>query len=118
MYRALSLASLWNTYRLIRIILRQIIGLTCKSMLKGGDSPENRLTKAKGVAIIKQIAENICASVLYHFTSDDVAVGGFMMLIWPLFVASDCVQSEPNMNTWVWQPWKALDKIGYTTGIQ
>jgi hypothetical protein len=38
-----------------------------------------------------------------------------MRLIWPLFVASDCVESEPKMKKWIMQ---TLDKIGYTTGIQ
>lgn len=114
-YRALGLASLWNTYRLIRIMLRKIIGSTCKSMLKQGEFPENRSTMAQGVMIIKQMAEDVCASVPYHFTSEDVAIGGLMRLIWPLFVASDCVESEPKLKKWIVQ---TLDKIGYTTGIQ
>lgn len=64
-------------------------------MLKRGDFPENRLTMPQGVAIINQMAEDICASVPYHFSSGETAVGGLIRLIWPLFVASDCVESEP-----------------------
>ncbi|KAJ5665472.1 uncharacterized protein N7477_007920 [Penicillium maclennaniae] len=114
-YNTLGFASLWNTYRLLRIMLRRIIGSTCKSMLRRGECPEKRLTMAQGVVIIKQMAEDVCASVPYYFTSDDVAIGGLMQLIWPLFVASDCVESEPKMKKWILQ---TLDKIGYTTGIQ
>lgn len=115
MYRVLGLASLWNTYRLTRIMLRKIIGSTCKIMLKRCECPENRSTMAQGVVIIKRMAEDICASVPYHFTTDEIAIGGLMRLIWPLFVASDCVESEPKMKKWIMQ---TLDKIGYTTGIQ
>jgi hypothetical protein len=115
MYRAVGLASFWNTYRLARIMLRKIIESTCKIMLKRGECSENRSTMAQSAVIIKQMAEDICASVPYHFTSDEVAIGGLMRLIWPLFVATDCVDSEPDMKKWMMQ---TLDKIGYTTGIQ
>ncbi|KAJ5149185.1 hypothetical protein N7448_000763, partial [Penicillium atrosanguineum] len=115
MYRTLGLASLWNNYRLIRIMLRKIIGSTCKSKLKQGYCPETRSTIAQGIIIIQQMAEGVCASVPYHFASDEIAVGGLMRLIWPLFVASDCIESEPKMKKWILQ---TLDRIGYTTGIQ
>ena len=114
-YPALALASVWNTYRLTRIILCKIIGSSCKSILKRGTFPEKRLTALESVTIINQMAEDICASVPYHFNSDETAVGGLLRLLWPLFIASDCVESEPRMKNWILQ---TLDRIGHTTGIQ
>jgi hypothetical protein len=50
-------------------------------MLKRGDFPDNRLTMVQGVVIINQMAEDICANVPYHFSSDETAVGGLIRLI-------------------------------------
>ncbi|KAJ5606209.1 C6 zinc finger domain protein [Penicillium lagena] len=114
-YPNVGIASMWTNYRLTRIIIHEIIGSIYARLLKSGGLPEDRLMALRSIAISRQMAEDICASVPYHFDSGDVAVGSVFRLIWPLFVASDCVGTVPTMKRWIVQ---TLEKIGHSTGIQ
>ncbi|KAJ5814929.1 Zn(II)2Cys6 transcription factor [Penicillium riverlandense] len=114
-YPNVEIASLWNNYRLTRIIIHEIIGSIYVRLLKPGGPPEDRLMALRSIAISRQMAEDICSSVPYHFNSGDVAIGSAFRLIWPLYVASDCVGSAPTMKQWIV---RTLEKIGQATGVQ
>lgn len=114
-YPNVEIASMWNNYRLTRIIIHEIIGNIYVRLLKPGGPSEDRLMALRSIAISRQMAEDICASVPYHFNSEDVATGSVFRLIWPLYIASDCVGSSPPLKQWIAQ---TLEKIGHTMGIQ
>jgi hypothetical protein len=114
-YPNVEIAAMWNNYRLTRIIIHEIIGSIYVRLLKPGGPPEDRLMALRSIAISRQMTEDICSSVPYHFNSRNVTVGCMFRLIWPLYIASDCVGSAPTMKQWIVQ---TLEKIGHATGIQ
>ncbi|KAJ5811308.1 hypothetical protein N7474_007609 [Penicillium riverlandense] len=114
-YPTVGVASMWNNYRQTRIILHEIIRSMCMRKLELGNSPESQQTMLQSIVINNLMAEDICASVPYHFTSGEVGFGGVFRLLWPLFIAADYAGSTPRMKHWVFQ---TLRTIGNTMGIQ
>jgi hypothetical protein len=114
-YPTVGVASMWNNYRQTRIIVREIIRSMCMRTLELGNSPESQQTMIQSIVINNLMAEDICASVPYHFSSGEVGFGGVFRLLWPLFIAAEYAGSTPRMKDWVFQ---TLRTIGNTMGIQ
>lgn len=114
-YPTVGVASMWNNYRQTRIIVHEIIRSMCKRTLEMGNSPESQQTMLQSIVVNNLMAEDICASVPYHFTSGEVGFGGVFRLLWPLFIAAEYAGSTPSMKDWIFQ---ALRTIGNTMGIQ
>ncbi|XRM41525.1 hypothetical protein ABZX51_004787 [Aspergillus tubingensis] len=78
-------------------------------------SPDSRQLMHESIFINKQLAEEVCASVPYFFTSGDAALGAVARLPWPLYLASDCAGISPHTKDWIMQ---ILDLIATSTGVQ
>ncbi|GFN19186.1 Zn(II)2Cys6 transcription factor [Aspergillus tubingensis] len=110
-YPNIDNAVYWNHYRQARIILHEMIQAMCLHQA----SPESPQLMHKSISINKQLAEDICASVPYFFTSGDAALGAVARLPWPLYLASDCAGISPHTKDWIMQ---ILDLIATSTGVQ
>ena len=55
------------------------------------------------------MAEDVFASVPYHFTSGETAVGGAYRLVWPLFIATSCVDPNPRTRDWIVQVFRDIN---------
>ncbi|KAE8392590.1 Zn(II)2Cys6 transcription factor [Aspergillus alliaceus] len=123
-YPNMMVSMVWNNYRFTRIILHEVIPFLCSRQSQElGRAPTYGPSEAHSAAITQQLAEDICASVPYHLgkagSSDGSTLGipfagGVLRLMWPLFIASDCQGSSPEMRAWIAQ---CLDKIGHGVGI-
>ncbi|PWY89240.1 Zn(II)2Cys6 transcription factor [Aspergillus heteromorphus CBS 117.55] len=123
-YSNINSAVLWNTYRLTRIVVHEIIGAVCQRVceISGGENAEHRAAIRRSEELSLQMAEDICASVPFVFRySASVcpglpqASGGIFRLHWALFVAADCLGSTPPLQAWILD---CLDQIGYNSGVQ
>lgn len=114
-YPTVGVASMWNNYRQTRIIVHEIIRSMCMRTLEMRNSPESQQTMLQSIVINNLMAEDICASVPYHFTSGEVGFGGVFRLLWPLFIAAEYAGSTPKMKDWVCQ---TLRTVGNIMGIQ
>ncbi|RAL09347.1 Zn(II)2Cys6 transcription factor [Aspergillus homomorphus CBS 101889] len=121
-YPEVGVAVIWNTYRMTRIVIHELIAAVCERLLRRsrGKNHEYWSTICRSAAITRQLSEEICASVPYYFgpnqpTASLIEASGLIRLHWTLFVASDCVGSTPRMKAWILQ---RLDEIGRRTGVQ
>jgi hypothetical protein len=123
-YPSITVSMVWINYRFTRIILNGIIAFLCGLVEReSGHTYPDGPSEQQSTDIARQLAEDICASVPYQLgitgSSDGSTLGipfagGVLRLMWPLFIASDCLGSTPKMRVWVAQ---CLDKIGHGVGI-
>ncbi|PYH47083.1 Zn(II)2Cys6 transcription factor [Aspergillus saccharolyticus JOP 1030-1] len=121
-YSEIGIAVIWNTYRMTRIVVHEIIAAVCERLWRRskGENSEHWAAIRQSAAITRQLSEEVCASVPYFFGSARsnqrlVEASGLIRLHWALFVASDCVGSTPRMKLWIMN---RLDEIGRRTGIK
>ena len=110
-YPSIDNAVYWNHYRQARIILHEMIQAMCLHQA----TPDSPQIMHQSISINKQLAEDICASVPYFFTSGEAALGAVARLPWPLYLASDCAGVSPQTKDWIMQ---ILDLIATSTGVQ
>lgn len=105
----------WNHYRQARIVLREMIRTVCLVVSERQAMAVSPCIMIQSIAINKQLAKDVCASVPYFFTSGEAGCGGGTRLPWPLFVAADCADSSPHTKNWIAQ---ILDIIASSAGVQ
>ncbi|RDH29333.1 hypothetical protein BDQ94DRAFT_182352 [Aspergillus welwitschiae] len=110
-YPSIDNAVYWNHYRQARIILHEMVQAMCLHQA----TPDSPQIMHQSISINKQLAEDICASVPYFFTSGEAALGAVARLPWPLYLASDCAGVSPQTKDWIMQ---ILDLIATSTGVQ
>ncbi|KAI2849988.1 transcriptional regulator family: Fungal Specific TF [Aspergillus niger] len=115
MYKAVGVVSMWNHYRQTRIILHEMIRSMGLRLWGLQGTSECQQIVFDSIDTIKQMTDDLCASVPYHFVSGEVTFPAVIRLLWPLFVAGDCAGAEPATKEWIIQ---TLELIGNTTGIQ
>lgn len=130
-YTDLQISNIWNDYRATRYTLHEMI-VNQLSMQHGGNGnqvpSEYSKLGAKSEVIMKEIAEDICASVPYHIgvagshspghglnssDSGHPAAAGYI-LTWHLFLAANCKFVPPSLRTWAII---CMEKIGHSMGI-
>ncbi|OJJ98461.1 hypothetical protein ASPACDRAFT_44971 [Aspergillus aculeatus ATCC 16872] len=121
-YPEIGIAVMWNTYRLTRIVIHEVISAVCERLWRRSRGNNNELwaTIRQSAAVTRQLAEEVCAGVPYFFGSARsnkslIEASGLIRLHWTLFVASDCVGSTPRMKAWITS---RLKEIGRRTGVQ
>lgn len=121
-YPEIGIAVIWNTYRMTRIVIHEVIAAVCERLWRRsrGENNEHWAAIRQSAAVTRQLSEEICASVPYFFgsaRSDQplIEASGLIRLHWALFVASDCVGSTPCMKLWIMN---RLDEIGRRTGVK
>lgn len=114
-YHNINIASMWNHYRQTRIFLNEVITSLSLRLWEIDRAPECQETIFQATSIVNQMADDVCASIPYHFTSGETGFGATIRLLWPLFVASNSTVIRPASKEWILQ---SLDIIGSTTGIQ
>ncbi|KAL4933353.1 Zn(II)2Cys6 transcription factor [Aspergillus undulatus] len=119
-------SSWWSDYRIIRLMLLELICWFCDHLSRKDEatSSQYRQTITHSTAIARQLTEDICASVPYHMGVTEecpyedwnsTRTGGILRLIWPLFIATDCVGATPQIVDWIAN---TLFKIGHVVGVQ
>ncbi|KAK1148865.1 hypothetical protein N8T08_008750 [Aspergillus melleus] len=119
-YSDISAHHLWNTYRIVRIVLHELIIKFCQQLQVHLDTvhPEHASTCTQSIAVSRNLVADICASVpwvtgtINHESSPRAA--GMYRLMWPLFIAANSVVCGAETWTWIVQ---CLDQIGYCVGI-
>ncbi|PYI05206.1 hypothetical protein BO78DRAFT_387889 [Aspergillus sclerotiicarbonarius CBS 121057] len=110
-----NLASLWNNYRLMRIVVNEMIRKMSLSLWEQQKAPECQQMVYRSVAIMKELVDDICASVPYHFTSGETAFGAVIRTLWPLFIAGNSSGANSATREHIAQ---MLEVIGDTAGLQ
>lgn len=114
-YFNVNLASMWNHYRQTRIVLHEMIRVMAVHLYKLRETSECERTILDSVVIINQMVDDICASVRYHFSSDQAHFGGAIRLLWPLFIAANIPHLDSGTKEWIAQ---TLAMIGKSMGVQ
>jgi hypothetical protein len=144
-YRGLYFSNIWNNYRGARFVIHEMVIGYLGKLHDSGNKPtptpflaEHSKLATQSETILKELSEEICASVPYHFGTAAAgssssspgqydpsgirmqiqidphpAVAGYV-LIWPLFLAADCKYSPPALKNWAIM---SLEKIGHAMGI-
>ncbi|KAJ5639907.1 C6 zinc finger domain protein [Penicillium longicatenatum] len=113
-YFNVYLASMWNHYRQTRLVLHEMVRVMAVHLYKLRKTSECEQTIIQSVAIINQVVDDICASVRYHFISDQACFGGALRLLWPLFVSANISHIDSATREWIAQ---VLAIIGESMGI-
>lgn len=114
-YQNANIVSMWNHYRQTRIVVNEIIRSMSLRLWEVDMAPECQQTMVQSIAIIEQMADDICASVSYCFKNFRTIFAAALRLLWPLFVAAKSMGTEPTTREWILL---TLDRIGNMTGIQ
>ncbi|KAL4920137.1 hypothetical protein BDW62DRAFT_177708 [Aspergillus aurantiobrunneus] len=125
-YSDTMVSAWWNDYRFVRLILLDLVCWLCDHLARKDEAAggEYRRTIAHSTALSQQLTEDLCASVPYHLGASEESphedwtstrTGGVIRLIWPLFIAADCVGATPPMVDWIAE---TLLRVGYSLGIQ
>lgn len=114
-YQNSTIASMWNHYRQTRIVVNEMIRSMSLRLWEVDMGPESQQTMVQSIAIIKQMAYDICASVSYCFINFRTILAAALRLLWPLFIAAKSMGTEPTTREWILL---TLDRIGNITGIQ
>ncbi|KAJ5633069.1 hypothetical protein N7490_009408 [Penicillium lividum] len=114
-YHSVNVASMWNHYRQTRIVLHEMVRVMALHLLALQESPECQQTILQSVSISKQMVSDICASVRYHFISDEARFGGAVRLLWPLFIGADVEHIDDKTREWIIN---TLSMIGNGMGIR
>ncbi|KAL4958774.1 Zn(II)2Cys6 transcription factor [Aspergillus stella-maris] len=119
-------SSWWSDYRLARLLLLELICYFCDYLARKDESTSSHYRQAitHSTAVSRQLTEDVCASVPYHMGAtaenpnenwSSPKTGGTLRLIWPLFIATDCVGASPQTAEWIAD---TLFKIGNVVGVQ
>ncbi|KAL4941310.1 hypothetical protein BDV06DRAFT_194816 [Aspergillus oleicola] len=119
-------SSWWSDYRLARLLLLELICYFCDYLARKDEATSSNYRQAitHSTAVSRQLTEDICASVPYHLGATAESpnedwgsprTGGTLRLIWPLFIATDCVGVTPQTKDWIAD---TLFKIGHVVGVQ
>ena len=114
-YNNINIAAFWNHYRQTLIIVHDMIRSMALRLWGVESTLESQQMVVRSVAIIQEMADDICASVRYHLAVSQTGYGGTIRLPWPLFVAGICTGAGSATREWIIQ---TLDSIGHTTCIQ
>ncbi|PWY76036.1 hypothetical protein BO94DRAFT_473979 [Aspergillus sclerotioniger CBS 115572] len=119
LYRNLTVSTAWNNYRSARLILHELIISTveaCSSNIIDEQTREILLNQSQKTS--RQIVQDICASVPYHFgtTAGETTptMSGGITIVWPLLVTANSRFASPELREWVMS---CLDRIGHYLGI-
>lgn len=131
-YPDLFVASIWNSYRSIRLVIHEAI---IAATMKHG-SLEQRQGLGKSMAILRAMADGVCHSVPYHLTffqqtdvvQRDAAVDagiqyksqpfpapGAYLLFWPLFLSGMLRAVTTQQRHWIAS---VLEQIGVRMGLK
>ncbi|RJE26927.1 C6 finger domain protein [Aspergillus sclerotialis] len=130
-YQDLPTSNVWNNYRATRYTLHEMI---IDQLPRLHSSNSSHLASdyanlgANSEAIMKHIAEDICASVPYHigvtgkhslkpelnFSNNSRPAAGGYILTWHLFLAASCRFSPPSLKSWAIT---CMEKIGHSMGV-
>lgn len=104
-YPDLWVASMWNNYRMIRILIHEtILSIT----LKYG-TPEQKAALQPSIDILREMTTQVCRSVAFHLgthqhrkskAKDDAILGGYL-LAWPLFYAGMLRTTPISQKRWM-----------------
>ncbi|OOF96468.1 hypothetical protein ASPCADRAFT_144923 [Aspergillus carbonarius ITEM 5010] len=114
-YHNIGLASMWNNYRQIRLVLNEMIRFMCLRLWRLQRAPEYQQTIGQCMAIMKQMVDDICATIPYHFLSGEAGSGAAVRLLWPLYFAGSSTATDPSTREWIAQN---LDVIGNSAALQ
>jgi hypothetical protein len=114
-YQNIAIASMWNHYRQTRIVVNEMIRSMSFRLWEINRTPECQQTMIQSIAIIQQMADEICTSISYCFQHFRTIFAAAFRVLWPLFIAAKSMGTEPTTREWILL---ALDRIGNTTGIQ
>lgn len=118
-YPDLWVASMWNNYRVVRILIHEtIMSIT----LKYG-TPEQKANLQPSVDLLREMTTQVCRSVAFHLgtqqhrksmASIDAIPGGYL-LAWPLFLAG-MLRTTPRAQ----RQWMAsrMHHIAVTMGLR
>ena len=126
LYGDVWIASVWNSYRCVRILCNAEITTHIKRLPSPYDqSIEVDFSAQARVSsnLLIQLASDICGSISFHLGRPTIQDGrlsfqcralfGFYLL-WPLFIAGDASGVPDPLRVWVV---RVLDGIGYSLGI-
>ena len=127
-YHRYWIAGTWNIYRVTRIFIAEVVLTQVDTLLNLLQSPTKTLElltqRTKSLAIISEMASDICASVPYilghnqpyhdQFINPPPAACGFFLLL-PLYLAGSTVGVPHTMRMYVLG---RLRYIGHRLGIQ
>lgn len=131
LYPDLPISNMWNNYRATRYTLHEMIIDQLPLLHRSNTSQlssDYRNLAANSEAIMKHIAEDICASVPYHigvtgkhsrsqafnFSDNSRPAAGGYILTWHLFLAANCRFSPPGLRSWAIT---CMEKIGHSMGV-
>ncbi|KAJ5537878.1 C6 zinc finger domain protein [Penicillium frequentans] len=110
-YYNVNLASMWNHFRQTRIVLHEMIRVMAVHLYKLRKTSECEQTIIQSVTIINQMVDDICASVRFHFISDQARFGGAIRLLWPLFISANVSHVDSGTKEWIAQTLAMIGKI-------
>ncbi|GKZ36594.1 hypothetical protein AbraIFM66950_007747 [Aspergillus brasiliensis] len=81
-YKAVGIVSMWNHYRQTRIILHEMIRSMALRLWGLQGTSECQQIVFDSMDTIKQMTDDLCASVPYHFVSGEVTFTAVVRLLW------------------------------------
>ncbi|KAH7173072.1 hypothetical protein DER46DRAFT_623641 [Fusarium sp. MPI-SDFR-AT-0072] len=124
MYPDLRIATLCNSYRSARLLVREVI----MSATLRYDTPGDRKRVSRSAKVLVNMANGICHSVPYHLGFKRIGVHtkkaahveappspGGCLLLWPLFFSGMLRTTFKNQRAWIAS---TLRQIGLGMGIQ
>ncbi|PLB53569.1 hypothetical protein P170DRAFT_490813 [Aspergillus steynii IBT 23096] len=111
---------LWSTYRIVRIVVHELIIKFCQQLQAylGSLHPQHASICTHSIAISRGLVAEICASAPYVLgvgnNDKDSSAAGMYRLMWPFFIAANSVVCSPETRAWIVQ---GLDQIGHRVGI-
>lgn len=111
---------LWNTYRIVRIVVHELIIKFGQQLLAhlGSLHPEHASIYAHSIIKSRGLVTEICASAPYALgpgnNDGPISAAGMYRLMWPFFIAANSVVCSPETRGWIIE---RLDLIGHRVGI-
>lgn len=120
LYSDLWVASVWNSYRSVRLMIHEHIMSTT---LKYGLEEDKELLQIT-TTVLQDMADDVCYSVPFHLghqsqidveIQDDVAIPGGYLLMWPLFLSGMLRTTPTTQKRWIASK---LRQIGVCMGLR
>jgi hypothetical protein len=111
-YKSLPAAGVWNTYRILRIILTRTQEDLCKVNGMSGETLQARIANFRGVR--RQMTDEICGGIPSQLGHAAPALNSQCVLItayasiWPLFFGAVCALERVGYD--VWEGFLQLDR--------
>lgn len=106
---------MWSFYRQMRIIVNEMIRSIAHYILGFQWTYEGEQIMVRSIAVMEQLADDICASIDYYFIYGAPGVAGVLRLQLPLFFAALCTDKSSERFTWILQ---MLDMLATLTGFE